>query len=354
MPPRSGSGGTKSGGTRGTGARAASGRAARPATPSADPLAVLQRAGTGEFPGSIYLDGPDDAVKTAFLSEYRRLWALAVPEAATARVLHAGESGVDPILAAYQNVSLFAPRELTIVFDVEDLGRSEKRVQALADGLSTPSQGSSLVLVESPAETVRKLLAPLRDACALHVEAAPPSEKALLEWGLRRLTASGHRAEPGVLQALLDACERDPIAFLNEAGKLAVLAGEGGTVTEAHVRALTAPTLGADMPEFLMAVASGDARGASVRLERLLAGGENEGGVLWALGHLATSALARSANAYAWAKWGSATAALGRRRDPASLARAVDAVYRAEAAWKGGRADVRAALEQATRELAAR
>ncbi len=350
MPPK---GVSKAGSAGKSGARAGASRAAKSA-PAADPLAVLKSAESGAFPGSVYLEGSDDAVKTAFLAEYRRLWALAVPEAATARVLHAGESGVDPILAAYQNVSLFSPRELTIVFDIEDLGRSEKRVLALADGLSTPSQGSSLVLVESPAETVRKLMAPLRDACAVVAEAATPSERALIEWGVRRLSASGHKADPGVLNQLLDACERNPIAFLNEASKLAVLAGDGGTVTEAHVRTLTAPTLGSDLPEYLMAVASGDTRAATVRLERLLAEGENEGGVLWALGHLATSALARSANHYAWAKWAAATAALGRRRDPASLARAVDAVYRAESAWKGGRTDARTALEQATRELAAR
>ncbi|MCE9628092.1 MAG: hypothetical protein K8R56_09270 [Candidatus Eisenbacteria bacterium] len=353
MPPRAGSGGAKPGAGK-PAARSGGSRAAAKPAPGADPFAILKAAESGEFPGSVYLDGPDDAVKTAFLSEYRRLWAAAVPEAALARVLHAGEAGVDPILAAYQNVSLFAPRELTIVFDIEDLGRSEKRVQILADGLATPSQGSSLVLVESPAETVRKTMAPLRAACAVCVEAAPPSERALIEWGLRKLTASGHKAEPGVLNALLDACERDPIAFLNEAGKLAVLAGDGGTVTAAHVKTIIAPTLGSDMPEYLMAVASGDTRAATVRLERLLAEGENEGGVLWALGHLATSALAKSANNYAWAKWPNATAALGRRRDPGSLARAVDAVYRAEAAWKGGRSDARAALEQATREVAAR
>lgn len=352
MPPRAGSGGSRGGaGARAGGARGAAG--ARAAV-GADPLAVLTAAGAGTFPGSIYLEGPEDAVKTAFLAEYRRIWALAVPEAPTARVLHAGEAGVDPILAAYQNVSLFAPRELTIVFDIEDIGRSEKRVKALAEGLETPSSGSSLVLVESPADTVRKTMAPLRSACALRIEATLPPDRTLIEWGVRRLAGTGHTAEPGVLSALLDSCERDPIAFMNETGKLAVLAGPGGMVGAAHLQALTVPTLGTDLPEFLMAVASGDGKRATVRLERLLAAGENEGGVLWALGHLASSALSRAANPMSWAKWGPASAALGRRRDPASLARAVDAVYRAEAAWKGGRTDARTAVEAATRELAAR
>jgi hypothetical protein len=36
---------------------------------------------------------------------------------------------------------------------------------------------------------------------------------------------------------------------------------------------------------------------------------------------------------------------------PVQLSRALDACYRAEAAWKGGRADAVAVLEQTTRAL---
>jgi len=42
---------------------------------------------------------------------------------------------------------------------------------------------------------------------------------------------------------------------------------------------------------------------------------------------------------------------LGRRAAPGDLARALDALYCAEWAWKGGRADAVAALEQVTREI---
>ena len=170
----------------------------------------------------------------------------------------------------------------------------------------------------------------------------------------RRLAAAGHTAEAGALEALLDDCERDSIAFLNEAGKLGVLAGADGRVTLAHVKSLTAPWVGADMPDYLTAVASGDGAKAAQQLERLLAAGENEGSVLWALGHLVTSALTLMTSPQGWAKWKAQSQALGRRRDAHSLARAIDAVYRAESAWKGGRTDVRSALEQATREVAAR
>ncbi|HXJ67877.1 MAG TPA: hypothetical protein VNM39_03165 [Verrucomicrobiae bacterium] len=88
---------------------------------------------------------------------------------------------------------------------------------------------------------------------------------------------------------------------------------------------------------------------AALRLERLLAAGESEGGVLWALGHLVSSSFV--AQTGGWAKWRDASFALARRRNPAARAQALDAVYRAESAWKSGRADVRTALEQATREV---
>src|SRR5262249_17256850 len=134
-------------------------------------LAVLERAAAGDFPATVYLEGPDEAGKAGFLRELRRAWAQARPGAPGARVMRPGEPDVDAILAAWQNVSLFAPRELTIVLQVEDLGRSEKRVEALADGVSRPAGGSCMVLVESESETPRKTLAPLRAACAVRVAA---------------------------------------------------------------------------------------------------------------------------------------------------------------------------------------
>ena len=316
-------------------------------------LALLERAGRGEFPATVYLEGPDEAVKAAFLAEFRRAWARAVPDAPVARVLRPDESGVDAILSAYQNVSLFSPRELTIVFEIEDVGRSEKRVAALAEGLTVTAGGSCLVLVESTSETVRKTLEPLRAACAVRVVAEPPAEEGLLRWCALRLAADDRRAEPGALEALLETCEHDALAFLNEAGKLALLAGEDGIVTKAHVAALMSPQVSAELPDFLAAVAAGHGGIAAQRLERLLATGESEGGVLWALGHLVSASFTIQTSAYGWAKWRNLSQAYASRRDDRARARALDAVYRAEAAWKGGRLDARTALEQATREVVA-
>ena len=323
------------------------------------PLQVLERVEHGDFPASLYLEGPDEAVKAAFLAGFRRAWAASGDIAENSfgvppsRVMRPDENSVEEILAAYQTASLFSPRELTVVLEVEDLGRSDKRVDAMATGLATPAGGSCIVLVESASDSVRKALEPLRAACSVRADAQPPGDRELLEWGKRRLASLGCVAEPGTLEALLETCEHDALALLDETGKLALLAGDGGRVTTAHVQALTAPRVGAELPDLLLAVASGDAPQAALKLERVLAAGEDEGSVMWALGHLVTSTLSMATNPYGWAKWKAASQALARRRRPPELARALDAVYRAEAAWKGGRVDARSALEQATRDVCA-
>ena len=101
----------------------------------------------------------------------------------------------------------------------------------------------------------------------------------------------------------------------------------------------------AELPDYVAAVATGDARLAGKRLGRLLAAGVGEGTILFSLSNLVGGALG------GWRRFHSASESLRRRRGAGDLLRALDAVYRAEAAWKGGRADIVALLEQATRDV---
>ncbi len=234
------------------------------------------------------------------------------------------------------------------MLEVEDLGRSEKRVAALAAGLATPSGGSCLVLHESEADTFRKSLEPLRAACSLHWNAERPGRPELLRWGQRRLAAADLDVEPGVVEVVADACEGDPLTFFNELEKLDVvapLADGRRRITRATAEAMLKPVLGADLPDYLSAVALGRPEQARRALARLLTAGAGEGTVMFALANLVGGALG------GWARHRELSAALARRCPPRELARALDAVYRAEAAWKGGRADVVAVLEQATRTV---
>jgi DNA polymerase III delta subunit len=320
---------------------------------------LLERFQAGDFPATLYVEGPSEPLKAALLGELKAAWAASCPESPRARVLRAAESGVEEILAAYQGGSLFSPRELTLVLEVEDLGRSEKKIGVLAAGLARPAGGSSLVLVESAAENERKTLEPLRSACAVRWSAQPPGRRELVVWATLRLARLELEAEAGLLEALADASEGDPLVFFSELGKLETLAPAGaqrgpsapgtggrGSVGRAELALLLRPAVGADLPDYLAAVAMGDRARAARSLGRLLATGISEGTVLFALTNLVGGALG------AWSRNRELSEALRRRRPAQELAGALDALYRAEAAWKGGRADVVAVLEQATHAVA--
>jgi len=306
---------------------------------------LLRAFDAGEFPQTLYIDGPSEALKTALLSELRRTWARHCPEAPLARVFRAAESGVEDIVSAYRSVSLFSPRELILAIGVEALSRSDKRVAALAQGIADPAGETCLILVEAAADTPRKKLEPLRQACGARYEAWPPGRGELLAWGKRRLRTSKLDVEDGVAELLVDASEGDPLAFFSELDKLCAWARTDEPVTKDDAAALLRPVVGADLPEFLSAVAAGQPVLASQRLGRVLAAGVAEGQVLFALSNLVGGALG------GWARHRELSGLLRRRLGPPALSRAVDAMYRAESAWKGGRAQAAAVLEQATRDL---
>lgn len=250
---------------------------------------------------------------------------------------------MEEILASFHGASLFTPRELILVLDLEGLGRSDRAVRALAEGLGRPSGGSTLVLVESAAESPRKALEPVRAACAVRCVCVPLGRTALVEWGTRRLARETIEAEAGLVEMLADACENNPAELFNELDKLIACAGPEGTITRQQAAPLLRPIVGAELRDYLSAVAEGDAGRAARKLGQLLASGEGEGSVFFALTNLVGGALG------GWARQRDLSIQLARRSKPAELARALDALYRGESAWKQGRADVVAVLEQAMR-----
>ena len=311
-----------------------------------DDPALFGRLDREDFPATLWVEGPDETLKAAALAELRHAWARACPEAPRARVFRAAETGVDEILAAFHGGSLFTPRELLLVLEIEDLGRGEKKIAALAEGLVRPSGGTCVALVETAADSARKALDPLRAACEARWVAMPPERARLLAWGQRRLDRQTVTAEAGLLEAVEEACEGDPSAFFNELDKLITFAGTDARLTRAEAAQLLRPAVGAELPEYLAAVAAGDPGTAAQRLSTVLAAGTSEGNVLFALANLVGGAMG------GWARHRELSTALRRRCPPRELARALDAVYRAESAWKQGRADAVAVLEQATREVA--
>src|SRR5207249_1989711 len=124
--------------------------------------------------------------------------------------------------------SLFGSSDLVIVLDIEDLGRGDKRIAALAAGIGAGGGESCLVLVESAGDSPRKSLDPLRAVCAERIVALSLTRAELRAWGERSFARQSVAAGPEAIAAIVDACEGDPLAFFNELEKLAAWAGEGG------------------------------------------------------------------------------------------------------------------------------
>ena len=191
------------------------------------------------------------------LAEFKAAWLAHSGGGAAGPGVAGRKSGVEGILASYHGASLFHPRELLIVLDIEDLGRSDKKIAALAEGIARHSETSTLILVESAAEAPRKTLAPLRESCQVVVEADPPTRPELLAWGETRFHRAGLEAEPGLIESIADACEGDALTFFNEIEKLSAYCGAAGRVRREDATTLLRPVVGAELPEYLIAVARG-------------------------------------------------------------------------------------------------
>jgi DNA polymerase III delta subunit len=307
-------------------------------------LSLLPALDRGCFPGSLYLEGPDEALKAEVLAVLRTAWAAGQ---GGIQVFRAAEAGPEQVLAAYQTVSLFTPRELVVVLEVEDWGRSERRVAAVADGLRAGGGASCLALVESAAETPRKGLEPLRAAAAVRVVCDPAGPGELKALAARRLRSARVAAEPAVVDLLLQASQGETATFFNELDKLCAWAGADGTVTAADCRALLRPVVGADLADYLSAVTQAQGAVASLRLARLLATGVGEGSVIFALSNLLGGALG------GWARYRTLSEEVRRRWSPRRIAEGLDLLYRVERAWKTGRAGADTLLEHATQALCA-
>ena len=95
-----------------------------------------------------------------------------------------------------------------------------------------------------------------------------------------KLAAAGVRAKPAVAERLFQAFGVDKRALEGAVEKLAVFAGEAGTVTPEEARALVAGNREAAIWDFCDAVLAGKAKVALLELEQLLRQGESEIGIL--------------------------------------------------------------------------
>ncbi len=290
-----------------------------------------------ESPGTTYLQGQDEALKTEILTALKESWLAAVPDAPPT-IMRAGEAGPGAVLNAVQGGSLFASRSLVIVLKAEDWARSSTTPIAVAHGLAAIPPENLLVFVESAGDSERKYLNPLRAACArvFALDGLPESE--LRPWAERHARRAGLTLAPDAWEALFEMPRLDTGEAFNELDKLAAWAGKGGRVSAADVVALAHPAGGATLGALADAVAARRAPEAMDCLLRALEGGESSGTVMFQLVSLLSGALRLRGGGRGWVRDRARSERIANGWRPDEIARGLDLLYRCERAWKTGRA----------------
>jgi DNA polymerase-3 subunit delta len=151
--------------------------------------------------------------------------------------------------------------------------------EAFAAVLGSVPDTTVLILVERGGVAKNNALLKAASRYGKVEEYLPPKGAALERWIANHGKELGIKVTPGA-QAALASSMPDPQGLANELEKLALYVGEGGTVDERALRAISSASRQDDVFEMTSAVARRDTKGALLQLQRLLEGGTAAEGIL--------------------------------------------------------------------------
>lgn len=151
--------------------------------------------------------------------------------------------------------------------------------RGFADVLSAVPDTTIVILVERGGTAKNNTLLKVAARYGKVDEYIPPRGTALERWIARRGGERGVKVTPGA-QSALAAALPDLQALANELEKLALYVGNGGTVDEQALRAMSFAARQDDVFEMTSAAARRDTKGALLQLQRLLDGGTAPEGIL--------------------------------------------------------------------------
>jgi DNA polymerase-3 subunit delta len=186
----------------------------------------------------------------------------------------------EALLAAIPAMSLMESRRYLLADGVERW--RDRQLEAVAAAVGDLPPDLTLVLI-SRARAPAKLSKAVKAAKGeIHEFEAPKAREMprVLVADAQRL---GFRLEPTAARVLVDRMGASPVRLQNELERLALWAGEGGTVTVADLEAMIADTSEAAVWSLSDALLERDAAGALWIGERLIDQGENVTGLIYGL-----------------------------------------------------------------------
>lgn len=186
----------------------------------------------------------------------------------------------EALLAAIPTMSLMESRRYLLADGVERW--RERQLEAVAAALADLPPDLTVVLI-ARAKAPPKLSKAVRAAQGeIHEFEAPKAREMprILVADAQRL---GFRLEPAAARVLVDRMGANPVRLQHELERLALWAGEAGTVTAADLEAMIADTSEAAVWSLSDALIEGDAAAALRIGEQLIDQGENVTGLIYGL-----------------------------------------------------------------------
>jgi DNA polymerase-3 subunit delta len=198
----------------------------------------------------------------------------------------------EALLAAIPAMSLIGSRRYLLADGVERW--RERQLDAVAGALSGLPDDLTLVLIaraKAPAKLARAVAAANGETHEFEAPRARDLPRTLAEDAGRL----GFRLEPAAARVLVERMGANPVRLRNELERLALWAGENGSVSAADLDEMVADTSEAAAWSLSDALLEGDAAAALRIGERLIDQGENVTGLIYGLASRLRSACAAAA-----------------------------------------------------------
>jgi DNA polymerase III subunit delta len=198
----------------------------------------------------------------------------------------------DALLAAIPAMSLMGERRYLLADGVERW--RDRQLDAVTDALADLPSDLTLVLIaraKAPAKLARAVKAADGEIHEFEAPRARDMPRALVEDAGKL----GFRLEPAAARVLVERMGANPVRLRNELERLALWAGEGGTVTAADLDEMVADTSEAAVWTLSDALLERD-RAAALRIgQELIDQGENVTGLIYGIASRLRSACAAAA-----------------------------------------------------------
>jgi DNA polymerase III subunit delta len=244
----------------------------------------------------LYLIAGSDTAKIDATRARLRARAEREGGAAALEVFEPGEGRGMPdheaLLAAIPAMSLMDSRRYLLADGIERW--RDRQLEPVAAALSELPPDLTLVLIcrDKPAA---KLLKAVKAAGGEVHEFEAPKARDMPRVLVAEAQRLGLRLEPAAARMLVDRMGANPVRLRNELERLALWAGEGGSVTAADLEEMVTDTSEAAVWSLSDALIEGDAATALRIGERLIGQGENVTGLIYGLASRLRSACAAAA-----------------------------------------------------------